>query len=102
MDLTRLVVARRPPAGLRDGYYYSKAAALDAYELLRQLIDGTDEFEGLFVAVLMPAELINDEARGLPAYTALRLRVIDEVRDLRRANPYSALVRIGARTEATS
>jgi len=54
LDLSRLAVARRPPAGLRDGHYYSKAAALDAYELLRQLIDGTDEFEGLFVAVLVP------------------------------------------------
>jgi hypothetical protein len=102
MDLTRLAVARRPPAGLRDGYYYSKAATLDAYELLRQLIDGTDEFEGLFVAALLPPELINDETRGLPTYTALRLRVIDEVRDRRRANPYSALVRIGRRTEASS
>jgi hypothetical protein len=102
IDLTRLAVARRPPAGLRDGYYYSKAATLDAYELLRQLIDGTDEFEGLFVAVLMPPELVNDETRGLPAYTALRLRVIDEVRDRQRANPYSTLVRIGARTEAAS
>jgi hypothetical protein len=102
LDLTRLAVARRPPAGLRDGYYYSKAATLDAYELLRQLIDGTDEFEGLFVAVLIPPELVNDEGRGLPAYTALRLRVIDEVRDRQRANPYSALVRIGARIEVTS
>jgi len=99
MDMARLAVARRPPAGLRDGYYYSKAATLDAYELLRQLIDGTDEFEGLLVAVLMPSELVNDEARGLPAYTALQLRVIDEARDRRRANPYSALVRIGSRME---
>jgi hypothetical protein len=102
MDLTRLAVARRPPAGLRDGYYYSKSAALDAYELLRQLIDGTDEFEGLFVAVLLPPELINDEVRGLPAYTALQLRVIDEVRDRQRANPYSALVRIGTQKEAAA
>jgi len=102
MDLTRLAVIRRPPAGLRDGYYYSKAAALDAYELLRQLIDGTDEFEGLFVAVLLPPELINDEVRGLPAYTALRLRVVDEVRDRRRVNPYSTLVRIGMHPEAAA
>jgi len=102
IDLTRLAVTRRPPAGLRDGYYYSKAAALDAYELLRQLIDGTDEFEGLFAAVLLPPELINDEARGLPAYTALRLRVIDEVRDRRRVNPYSTLVRIGMLPEAAA
>jgi hypothetical protein len=102
LDLTRLAVIRRPPAGLRDGYYYSKAAVLDAYELLRQLIDGTDEFEGLFAAVLLPPELIHDEARGLPAYTALRLRVVDEVRDRRRVNPYSALVRIGTLPEAVT
>jgi len=102
LDLTRLAVTRRPPAGLRDGYYYSKAATLDAYELLRQLIDGTDEFEGLFVAALLPPELVNDEGRGLPAYTALRLRVVDEVRDRGRINPYSTLVRIGAQMEVVA
>ena len=102
IDLTRLAVTRRPPAGLRDGYYYSKAATLDAYELLRQMIDGTDEFEGLFAAVLLPPELINDEGRGLPAYTALHLRVVDEVRDRRRVNPYSTLVRIGTHREAVA
>jgi hypothetical protein len=101
LDLSRLAVSRRPPAGLRDGHYYSKAAVLDAYELLRQLIDGTDEFEGLFVAVLLPPELVHDEARGLPAYTALRLRVVDEVRDRSRINPFSTLVRIGSDREAT-
>lgn len=100
LDLTRLAVARRPPAGLRDGYYYSKAATHDAYELLRQLIDSTDDSEGLFVAVLMPVDLVNDEARGLPAYAALWLRVVDEVRDRSRANPYSTMVRIGAPTAA--
>jgi transposase-like protein len=100
LDLARLAVARRPPAGLRDGYYYSKAAALDTYELVRQLIDGTDEFDGLLVAVIVPRELVNDEARGLPAYSALRLRVVDEVRDRFRTNPYAALVRISAAPEA--
>lgn len=102
VDLGRLAVVRRPPAGLRDGYYYSKAATLDAYELLRQLIDGTDEFEGLFVAVIVPPELVNDEVRGLPAYTALRLRVVDEVRDRARINPYSTLIRVGAGAEAAA
>lgn len=97
LDLDRLAVARRPPVGLRDGYYYSKATTLDAYELVRQLIDATDELEGLFVAVQLPSALVHDEARGLPAYTALQLRVADEVRDRRRANPYAALVRIGTR-----
>jgi hypothetical protein len=97
LDLDRLAVARRPPVGLRDGFYYSKAATLDAYELIRQLIDATDESEGLFVAVQLPPFLVNDETRGLPAYTALQLRVTDEVRDRRRLNPYAALVRIGPR-----
>ena len=31
-----------------------------------------------------PPELVTDEARGLPAYSALQLRVADEVRDRRR------------------
>lgn len=100
LNLDRLVVARRPPAGLRDGHYYSKAATLDVYEVLRQLIDATDEFEGLFVAIQLPPALVQDEVRGLPAYTALQLRVVDEVRDRRRINPYSTLVRIGSQTEA--
>ncbi|HKT05293.1 MAG TPA: BREX system ATP-binding domain-containing protein [Rugosimonospora sp.] len=97
LDLDRLAVTRRPPVGLRDGFYYSKAATLDAYELVRQLIDATDESEGLFVAVQLPPLLVNDEARGLPAYTALHMRVADEVRDRRRPNPYATLVRIGSR-----
>lgn len=99
LDLSRLAVSRRPPAGLRDGYYYSKAATMDAYELIRQLIDGTDEFDGLFVAVVLPQDLVLDETRGLPAYSALRLRVFDEVRDRFRVNPYSSLVRIVAARE---
>lgn len=102
LDFTRLAVARRPPIGLRDGFYYSKAAALDAYELLRQLIDGTDEFEGLLVAAVLPPQLVTDEIRGLPTYTALQLRIIDEVRDRKRANPYAALVRIGPQEEETA
>ncbi|MGH3736712.1 MAG: BREX system ATP-binding domain-containing protein [Micromonosporaceae bacterium] len=97
LGLDRLAVVRRPPVGLRDGFYYTKAATLDAYELVRQLIDATDESEGLFVVVQLPPLLVDDEARGLPAYTALQMRVADEVRDRRRPNPYAALVRIGSR-----
>jgi len=102
LDLDRLAVVRRPPPGLRDGHYYSKAATLDAYEMLRQLIDATDEFDGLFVAATLPTSLVQDEVRGLPAYTALQLRVSDEVRDRRRVNPYATMVRVGGRSEAGS
>lgn len=100
LDLERVAVVRRPPVEQRDGHYYSKPAALDVYELLRQLIDAADELPGLFVAVLLPPDLVTDESRGLPAYSALQLRVADEVRDRNRANPYAALVRLDVRLEA--
>jgi hypothetical protein len=100
LDLARLSVSRRPPVEERVGVYYSKAAVLDAYEVLRQLIDATDVLRGAFVAVALPPELVSDEARGLPAYGALHLRVVDEVRDRRRTNPYAALIRLETRLEA--
>lgn len=100
LDLERLAVVRRPPVEQRDGHYYSKPAALDAYELLRQLIDAVDETPGLFAAVILPPELVTDEQRGLPAYSALELRVADEVRDRNRANPYAALARLDPSPEA--
>lgn len=102
IDLSRLAVGRRPPVEQREGIYYSKAAVLDAYEVLRQLVDATDTLSGLFVAVTLPPALVADEARGLPAYSALHLRVVDEVRDRRRANPFAALVRLETRLEATA
>lgn len=102
LDLSRLATSRRPPLDERLGHYYSKAAVLDAYEVLRQLVDATDHLRGVFVAVTMPPALVSDEARGLPAYSALQLRVVDEVRDRRRTNPYAALVRLETRLEAAS
>jgi hypothetical protein len=99
-DLTRLAEARRPPVPERTGIYYSKAAVLDAYELLRQLIDATDDLVGMLVLAVVPPELVSDEKRGLPSYAALQLRVADEVRDRRRTNPFASLVRLDVRLEA--
>jgi hypothetical protein len=100
LDLARLAVARRPPVEEREGVYYSKPAVLDAYEVVRQLIDATDSLSSVLLAVVVPPELVTDEVRGLPAYSALQLRVADEVRDRRRTNPYAALVRLDVRLEA--
>ena len=100
LDLARLAVARRPPVEEREGVYYSKPAVLDAYEVVRQLIDATDNLSSVLMAVVVPPELVTDEVRGLPAYSALQLRVADEVRDRRRTNPYAALVRLDVRLEA--
>ena len=102
LDGARLAESRRPPVEHRSGVYYSKAAVLDAFEVLRQLIDATDELRGVLVVAVIPPELVTDEGRGLPAYTALQLRVADEVRDRRRANPFAALVRLEVRLEAVS
>lgn len=100
LDGARLAETRRPPAEQRTGIYYSKAAVLDAFEVLRQLIDATDDLRGVLAIMVVPPEVITDESRGLPAYDALRLRVADEVRDRRRANPFAALVRLEVRLEA--
>ena len=102
LDLRRLAESRRPPLEERVGIYYSKAAVLDAFEVLRQLIDATDELRGVLVVAVVPPELLTDESRGLPAYTALQLRVADEVRDRRRTNPHAALVRLEVRLEAVA
>lgn len=97
LDISRLALERRPPAELQDGLYYTKAAVLDAYEVLRQLIDATDELTSTLVVVSAGPEFVADEVRGLVAYTALQLRLADEVRDRERANPFAALVRLEAR-----
>ena len=57
LDLARLAEGRRPPAPVRTGLYYSKAAVLDAYEVLRQFIDATDELRGVLVLAVVPPEL---------------------------------------------
>ena len=97
LDISRLAVERRPPAELQDGYYYTKAAVLDGYEVLRQLVDATDELTSTLVVVSAGPDFVADEVRGLVAYTALQLRLADEVRDRHRVNPFAALVRLEAR-----
>jgi hypothetical protein len=77
-----------------EGFHYTKAAALDAYEVLRQLVDATDELVSCLVLVTCAPEFLTDAGRGLEAYHALKLRIWDEVRDRRRTNPLSALVRV--------
>ena len=98
VDISRYVVEKRPQEP--DGsFYYSRPATLDAYEVLRQLIDGTDDMEGCLIAVMAGPDFLGDERRGLHAYDALRFRVGDEVFDRRLANPLSSLVRLSERAE---
>ena len=93
LDIGRYTEAARPvePDGT---FYYSTAAAIDTYEVLRQFIDATDELGHCFIAVVAARSFLEDERRGLNRYDALKLRIWDEVHDRRRANPLASLVRI--------
>lgn len=97
IDLRRFGFARRPQPGERHGLYYTKAALLDGYEMLRQLVDNTDELSHCCVLVIAAPEFTTDTIRGVDAYQALKLRILDEVRDRNRDNPFSSLVRLGSR-----
>jgi BREX system ATP-binding protein BrxC/D len=85
----------RTGTALAEGVRYSAAAVMDAFEVLRQLIDDAEAFQGLFFVVLSDQSLSGDDPkRSLHAYDALRLRVWDDVRATGRDNPLAALVRL--------
>ena len=98
LDISRYAVTRRPKDS-SEGLYYSTPAAMDAYEVLRQFIDGTDELEGGMIIVLAGPEFIDDDRRGLNRYDALRLRISDEVHDRRRQNPLASMVRLSPQAD---
>jgi hypothetical protein len=91
LDAARVMLARNPHD---QNHHYTKAAVLDAYEVLRQFIDGADELTGCFLVVVPAASFLEDHNRGLGAYEALKFRVFDEVRDRRLVNPMASLVRL--------
>lgn len=93
LDLSQLAIPRRSMEG---GLFYTTAALLDAYEVLRQFIDGLDRLTGsLVIGVASPAFLdLEPGGRGLGRYEALKFRVYDEIRARERPNPLAALVRL--------
>ncbi len=94
LDNDRVTVGRNPRDGLR---YYTRAMTLDHYEVLREFIDGTDRLAGVLLAVATGYEFLNDDpvkGRGWGIYSALRTRIMDDVRDRNVVNPVSSLVRI--------
>lgn len=92
LDIRQVLRAVANPA---EGIRYSPAAVIDAFEVLRQLIDDAEAFEGLLVVVLAGDALTGeDPKRSLNAYDALKMRVSDDVRATGRDNPLAALVRL--------
>jgi hypothetical protein len=91
LDVRRVMVARNP----RDGsQYYTKAAVLDTYEVLRQFIDAIDRLDGCFITVILERSFFEDLGRGIGAYEALKFRIFDEIRDRSLVNPMASLARI--------
>ena len=95
LDDSRLTLRRNPRDGLR---FYSRPAVMDHYELLRELVDGTDRLDGFFMVVLANEDFLVDDPRGkgVSIYRALLGRIGDEVQDPNQANPLSTLVRLAA------
>ncbi|MDB5398806.1 MAG: hypothetical protein QOF70_1280 [Acetobacteraceae bacterium] len=92
IDVTRLLRERRQVA---DGQFYSLAAVMDCYEVLRQMIDDAGMLEGFFLAVIAdPPLLAGDLRRSLNQYTALKMRVWDDVRPEYGDNPLAPLVQL--------
>jgi hypothetical protein len=93
IDAERLMLARNPAI---EGLFYSKAALLDAYEVLREFIDALDRLEGCFLTVVPDSTFLEDLGRGISSYQALKFRVYDEIRDRSLVNPMASLARISA------
>lgn len=93
LDLRPLARTAAETGALR----YTPAAVMDAYEVLRELIDGTEDTPGLFAAVLAGPELATgDPRRALSQYAALQMRVWPDVRAGDRQNPVAPLVWLAA------
>ena len=68
---------------------------MDAFEVLRQLIDDSEHFAGLLLVVLAGDELIGgDQKRSVRAYRALQERIWYDVRPEGRDNPLAPLVEL--------
>jgi P-loop Domain of unknown function (DUF2791) len=90
MDFSRYYQGKM---GLGDGFTYTKSAAMDMNEVLRQFIDSTDEVtSAMFVFIAGPKFL--SENTGLNGYEALRLRLTDDVKDRNRPNLFAPMIRI--------
>lgn len=93
LDNARVMLPRNPRDGLR---YYSKAMAIDHYELLREFIDGTDRLTATLMIVVPTSDFLDTDhtRRGYGIYQALMTRVMDDVRDKSLVNPIASLVSI--------
>ncbi|MBT9168811.1 MAG: hypothetical protein DDT19_02159 [Syntrophomonadaceae bacterium] len=90
VDIRGLTLTAPPVEGILR---YTSAAVMDAYEVLRQLVDDADMFDHFFVAVFADHAFIGDDRkRSVSAYTALKMRIWDDVRAQAKSNPLAPMV----------
>jgi len=95
LDLSALILIRPPAPGAQPSFYYSRSALLDAYEVIRQFIDETDDITHCLICAVAPPEIETDEKRSIFKYYALQSRLLSEVRDLDRQDLLASTVRLG-------
>ena len=73
LDNRRVTVARNPRDGAR---YYTRAMAMDHYELLREFVDDVDRLAGTLMLVTTGEGFLDDDprGRGFGIYEALKTR----------------------------
>jgi hypothetical protein len=76
-------------------FNYTRAAALDCFEVIRQFIDSVDLVEGLALWFVADDAFANDQRRGISNYPALEMRLAEDIHDSVRPNPFAPMVRIG-------
>ena len=93
LDNSRVTLARNPKDGQR---YYTRAMAMDHYELLREFVDGVDRLSGTLLVVVANESFLDSDpvSRGYGMYQALRTRVLDDVHDKNLVNPVAPLLRL--------
>ena len=93
LDNSRVLLAKNPKDGKR---YYTRAMAVDHYELLREFIDAADRLNSALIVIATDEGFLNEGARsrGYGIYSALRTRVMNDVRDRNLVNPIASLVRL--------
>lgn len=103
LDLQALLTTRSsPPVGAgseippqQEMLHYSRSALLDAYEVIRQFIDQTDDVTHCLICAVAPEEIETDEKRSIFKYYALQSRLLSEVHDVERQDLLASMVRIG-------
>ncbi|MHB1463421.1 MAG: BREX system ATP-binding domain-containing protein [Armatimonadota bacterium] len=74
------------------GLSYTRNSILDTYEILRSFIDDTDELSHFLLVAMVGPRFIEQSKLSMENYTALKTRLVNEVRDLSHDNPLNAMV----------